>query len=141
MVLVDTRSPEEVAVSTLPNALTAAAFEARAERFDKAELLVVPYCTVGYRSARYCRQLRAEGFTRVRNLEGSILAWTQEGYELVTGPGQEATTRVHVFGEQWALQGEGYEAVMFKRPMVSLALSSVRGALPAWLGGTPRGGA
>ena len=105
-----------------------------------AGALVVPFCTVGYRSAQYCRQLHAEGL-RARNLEGSILAWTQAGYELVTRPAQEATARVHVFGKQWALQGEGYEPVMFKQPMVSLAVSTVRGILPAWLGGTPRGGA
>ena len=142
VVVVDVRTPEEVGVSTIPgNTIPAADLtQERKAELRGAGALVVPFCTVGYRSAQYCRQLQAEGL-RARNLEGSILAWTQEGYELVNGPAQEATARVHVFGKQWALQGEGYEPVMFKQPMVPLAVSTVRGVLPAWLGGTPRGGA
>ena len=59
----------------------------------------------------------------VVNLKGSILAWTHLGMPLAAG-GREAgreggpaagssTTRVHVFGEKWALQHPAYEAVTF----------------------------
>ena len=138
VVVVDVRTPEEWGVSMLPgNTLTADAFERRRAELGErgADVVVVPYCTVGYRSARFCEQLQAEGFRGVYNLEGSIVAWTQEGFPLVEGAAQEPTKRVHVFGKQWALQGEGYEAVTFRQPFLSLALSSARAALPPWLGG------
>ena len=42
---------------------------------------------------------------------------TQEGYPLVKDTSSnEPTTRVHVFGEQWKLQGDGYEPVWFAKP-------------------------
>ena len=98
--------------------------------------------TAGYRSGKYANMLLAEGFN-VKNLEGSILSWvtdpphcmghhsalvaapssdrgvfgskqTHEGYPLVTGPNAEPTKRVHVFGEKWLIQGEGYEAVWYQ---------------------------
>lgn len=66
-------------------------------------------------------------------------AWlqTQEGLPLVTGAGSEErpTTKVHVFGKQWELQGEGYEAVMFDWPMLSLASASAKEAWTGWRGG------
>jgi rhodanese-related sulfurtransferase len=39
---------------------------------------IVTYCAIGYRSARAARQLRAAGYTDVRNLEGSIFQWANE---------------------------------------------------------------
>ena len=43
------------------------------------------YCAVGYRSAEMATQLRAAGFTNVRNLEGSIFQWANEHRPLVHG--------------------------------------------------------
>ena len=49
--------------------------------------------------------------------------WTHEGYPLVElGDRSKETRRVHVFGADWALQGRGYEPVMFKRPVLRWAL-------------------
>ena len=39
---------------------------------------IVVYCKSGVRSANAARQLRAAGFTRVRNLTGGIRRWSDE---------------------------------------------------------------
>ena len=39
---------------------------------------------------------------------------TQEGFPLVSGPNAEPTKRVHVFGEKWLIQGDGYDAVWYQ---------------------------
>lgn len=48
---------------------------------------------------------------------------TREGLPLVDGGDRSTPTqKVHVFGDMFALQGEGYEPVTFKRPMIKWAL-------------------
>ena len=44
---------------------------------------IVTYCSVGYRSSALAQRLRAAGYTRVENLEGSIFQWANEGRPLV----------------------------------------------------------
>ncbi len=106
-VLVDVRTAEEQAVSRLPGAITAAAFEAQLEAYrGKA---VITYCTIGARSGAYARDLVAGGWD-ARNLRGSILAWTHAGLPLET-PDGEPTRRLHVYGPTWNLAADGYEAV------------------------------
>jgi rhodanese-related sulfurtransferase len=73
-VVVDVRTPEEVAVSRIPGSLTAAEFAARREAVRQSGAKVVAYCTVGFRSSQFVRKLRVDGFDAA-NLEGSILAW------------------------------------------------------------------
>lgn len=79
--LLDTRSPEEYAVSHLPGA-----WRVDPEGTSFPELDAVPrdtpivvYCSVGYRSARVSSRLQKNGFTQVANLEGSIFQWANEG--------------------------------------------------------------
>jgi rhodanese-related sulfurtransferase len=60
---------------------------------------IVVYCSVGYRSAKMVRVLKSAGFTDVRNLEGSIFAWANEGRPLINGEGP--TTWVHPYDEAW----------------------------------------
>lgn len=105
VVLVDVREDEERAVSTLPGAVSL--HELRADPPGDGSV-VVAYCTIGYRSASVVKDLRKEGLD-ARNLRGSILAWTHAGGELVGPDGP--TRRVHVYGRQWDLAAEGYEAV------------------------------
>lgn len=57
MVLVDVRAPAETAVSMIPGAVTKAAFEQAAAHY--AHHTVVAYCTIGYRSGKYCQELGA----------------------------------------------------------------------------------
>jgi rhodanese-related sulfurtransferase len=127
ILLIDTRSKEEQDVSTIPGSLTIEQFESR-ERDLPKDAKIVAYCTIGYRSSQYAGELRKRGLD-ASNLEGSILAWTHESLPLVTKDkltGQEVPTKtVHVFGDQWRLQGEGYEPVVFKYGMLSYAKSAI----------------
>lgn len=106
ILLVDVRSDEERAVSTLPGAISAKEYEANPGRY--AGVAVVAYCTVGARSSRFASTMQARGFD-VRNLSGSILAWTHDGGEL--DHEGEPTTDVHVYGESWNLAPARYHAV------------------------------
>lgn len=171
VVLVDVRSPEEQRVSMLPNALTREAFEADLlpslkEHHDPP--LVVPYCTVGYRSGLYCRELvREHGLRNVRNGEGVIM-WAFEDGRLVrprrealegctpagclvgagaAGASDEVVKEVHVYGKPWDCAPEGFSTVYFSRAQgASKCLSFVcrsRGAwccgARCWLGAAARG--
>ncbi|KAK9811823.1 hypothetical protein WJX72_010871 [[Myrmecia] bisecta] len=131
LMLIDVRTPEEQQVSRIPGpCMTAEEFDQR--KADFKHYTIVTYCTVGARSGKYANVLRQDGFD-VMNLKGSIVGWTQQGYPLISESG-EATKRVHVFGDQWALQGEGYEPVTFGK--AKAAVEGVRTVLPSWMGGT-----
>ena len=52
--------------------------------------------TAGLRSGRYAEGLLKEGFTDVRNLEGSILAWVIASSDLGTVASCESTTRASI---------------------------------------------
>jgi len=106
IVLVDVRGAEEQAVSMIPGAITQEAFEADRERYGSAR--IVTYCTIGARSGKYAAELQAAGLD-VRNLEGSILAWTHAGGDLAGPDGP--TRKLHVYGRRWNLAADGYEAV------------------------------
>ena len=107
VVLVDVRSDKERATSMIPGAITSDEFERRAEELKGSS--VVTYCTIGYRSSTYARQLLKAGWN-VRNFRGSVLAWTHAGGELVDSAGQP-TKQVNVYAERWNLSADGYEPV------------------------------
>lgn len=99
--LLDAREENEFAVSHLPGAR-------RAENDAVAQLRqlgatnetpIVVYCSVGYRSALMARKLQKVGFANVRNLEGSIFAWANEGRPLVNANG--TTIGAHPFNILW----------------------------------------
>lgn len=100
-VLLDARSLEEYAVSHLPGALHApdgaAALTALAD--VGRDTPVVTYCSVGYRSAQRAEELHRAGFSRVRNLEGSIFQWANEDRPLVDADGPVHV--VHPYGSPW----------------------------------------
>ena len=107
LVLVDVREPKERAVSIIPGSISKEEFESNKDAYlDKR---IVVHCTIGYRSGIYTKGLAAEGI-EARNLVGSILSWTHAGGEVVTLDGAK-TNRVHVYGSQWDLLAEGFEAV------------------------------
>lgn len=99
-VLLDVREPAEYAVSHLQGARQV---QPDAQAADLADLpkdaAIVTYCSVGYRSAGLAQRLRAAGFTRVRNLEGSIFRWASEGRP-VYRDGVEVT-KVHPYNAIW----------------------------------------
>lgn len=82
--LLDVREPDEYVVSHLPGALQVdpdTPAGAVLARIDPSRP-VVAYCSVGYRSSLLVQRLRAAGFTRAVNLEGSIFAWANDGHPL-----------------------------------------------------------
>ena len=106
VVVVDVRTDGERAVSTLPGAVPAATVEADPQAYRGVAL--VAYCTIGYRSGLWAKQMRAEGLA-VSNLEGSVLAWTHAALPLVDPQGLD-TASVHVYGPPWDLAAQAYDA-------------------------------
>ncbi|MBI4556230.1 MAG: rhodanese-like domain-containing protein [Candidatus Hydrogenedentes bacterium] len=107
VVFVDVRTPEEIAVSVIPNAITKETFEA--DRNAYRSKTIIPYCTVGSRSGKYTKKLVEDGF-KAYNLRGAILAWVNASQPVVDDKGQP-TKRVHVNGPKHNALPEGYEAV------------------------------
>jgi rhodanese-related sulfurtransferase len=99
--LIDARGPEEFALSHLAGARRLPGPDASGAAGLAREAAIVVYCSVGYRSARLARSLRQAGFTDVRNLEGSLFRWANQGQPLA-GTGY-ARPRVHPFHPCWAL--------------------------------------
>lgn len=108
VVFVDVRTAEEQNVSMLPAAITKEVFLNSAS--SHIEKTVVAYCTIGYRSGVFAREMEAKGL-QIRNLSGGIVGWTLAG-GLLFENGRE-TRRVHVYGEKWNYAPEGYEPVVF----------------------------
>lgn len=107
IVIVDVREDKERAVSMIPGAISKSEFEDRID--EVGDKPVVVYCTIGYRSGLYVKELKEKGVD-ASNLAGSILSWTHAGQPVVDGEGNE-TNRVHVYGKQWNLLPEGMEGV------------------------------
>lgn len=100
-VLLDVRPEKEFVVSHIPGALRAddqVEAQLRAMEVPKNGDIVV-YCSVGYRSAKVAEKLSAAGYSRVRNLEGSVFAWANEDRPLVNAHGP--TTKVHPYNRKW----------------------------------------
>lgn len=95
LTLLDVREPAEYRVSHLQDAVLAANWPADAPM----DQTIIVYCSVGYRSAVFARDLQAKGYTNVFNLEGSIFQWANENRAIVdeNGPVQ----LVHPFDARW----------------------------------------
>lgn len=92
-VLLDVRTAAEFAVSRIAGARRVDP-EAATVALPK-DTPIVTYCSVGYRSAKLAQRLQDAGFTNVRNLDGSIFQWANEGRAV--GPG----TKVHPYDKKW----------------------------------------
>ena len=79
VVFIDTRRPEERAVSTLPGAISEEAYLASRETYR--DHLKIAYCTIGYRSGMFSRDMAQRGDT-IYNLRGGILDWARNGFEI-----------------------------------------------------------
>lgn len=101
LMLLDVRETSEFAVSRIPGARHVV--PASVADFAKRELAAVDraqpiyvYCSVGVRSAAAAHELQTLGFTRVRNVRGSLFKWANEGRAL------EGGARVHAYDAPWA---------------------------------------
>jgi adenylyltransferase/sulfurtransferase len=77
--LIDVRDPHELERARIPGSVNIplGEFQDRVGEVDR-NLDVVVFCRSGLRSAHATRTLIDAGYTRVRNLEGGILAWSDE---------------------------------------------------------------
>ncbi|MFP4030750.1 MAG: rhodanese-like domain-containing protein [Desulfococcaceae bacterium] len=110
VVFIDTRTPEEMAVSTLPGTISKEEYLKNPERFSGRT--PVAYCTISYRSGMFAREM-AEKSRRILNLRGGMLAWVWEGGPIFQEDVQ--TRRMHVYGKKWDLAPAGYETVRFSK--------------------------
>lgn len=82
VVVIDVRTPAEVATGTLSGALkldfNAEDFQKRIEALDRNKTYLV-YCAAGVRSGKAAAQMREKGFKHVISLEGGINAWRANG--------------------------------------------------------------
>ncbi|MEO7317900.1 MAG: rhodanese-like domain-containing protein [Chthoniobacteraceae bacterium] len=92
-VLLDVRTAAEFDVSRLAGAQRVEP-DAATVALPK-DAVIVTYCSVGYRSAKFAQRLQAAGFTNVRNLDGSIFQWANEGRPT------EPSAKVHPFNKKW----------------------------------------
>lgn len=113
--LLDCRTPEERAVSTLRGAIAPDELRDALAKPDPGPLVV--YCTVGYRSSLEARRIAASPSLApaagVFSMPG-VLAWAHAGGELVDPATGESTRRLHCFGEKWAsMAPSDVEAISF----------------------------
>lgn len=106
-VIVDARDEEEIAVSTLPGAISMDVFCGTLESYRHTPILI--YCTIGCRSGDAAESLMADGF-QTHNLWGGVIAWALHGNPFITSDGEE-TYRVHVFDEKWNVIPPPYETI------------------------------
>ena len=83
VVLVDVRTDPEVARGIIAGAchIPLNQLPARYGELDMQATVVV-YCQSGGRSAQACAWLAQQGFSRVHNLQGGVLAWARSGLPL-----------------------------------------------------------
>lgn len=80
VVILDVRTPEEIAQGKIPNALE---MDVKSDDFSKkiAELskdkTYLVYCRSGRRSKKACGIMKEHGMNELVNLEGGFLAWSK----------------------------------------------------------------
>jgi len=126
LVLVDVRERDERKVSRLHRcAISRDECMAMLRDGRLRDRDVVAYCTVGHRSGMFASRLRARGVD-AKNLAGSVLLWTHEGYPLVDEHDQE-TRHVHVYSQEWSLEADGYQPVWYARaPTFHVAVREIK---------------
>ena len=107
LILVDVREEKEQTISMIEGAITRNEYESELDEYTGKK--VVAYCTIGYRSGLYVKELKSRGIEAF-NLQGSILAWVNAGMPLRDEKGK-TTNRVHVYDKKWNLIPEEYEGV------------------------------
>jgi adenylyltransferase/sulfurtransferase len=77
--VIDVREPHEREIAAIPDStlIPVGTIAAHMHELDSSQEIVL-YCRTGVRSARALEQLRAAGFTKLKNLTGGIHAWADE---------------------------------------------------------------
>lgn len=88
LVVLDVRTPEEVAAGALPGAinidLSSPDFTRQVAELDR-DVPYFVYCRSGNRSAEAVRIMQDLGFTEIYELDGGILDWAEAGGRLTAG--------------------------------------------------------
>ncbi|BCU07880.1 rhd_2599 family sulfurtransferase [Allochromatium tepidum] len=84
VLLVDIRTPAEIAQGMIPDALLLPMhlIPIRISEIPKDRDVVI-YCRSGARSYQACAYLMQQGYNRVLNLRGGIIAWARHGLPIV----------------------------------------------------------
>lgn len=84
VLLVDIRTPAEIAQGLIPEALQVPMhlIPMRLNDIPKDRDVVI-YCRSGARSYQACAYLMQQGYHRVLNLRGGIIAWARHGLPIV----------------------------------------------------------
>lgn len=84
--VVDVRTPDEYKGGYIKNSINidwkAESFDEKILKLDKTEPVFI-YCLSGARSSSAGSKMRDMGFTQVYELDGGIMAWKKEGFELL----------------------------------------------------------
>lgn len=109
--LLDAREANEYAISHLKGAVRV---DPKAATFDmlknvNEDVPVVVYCSVGYRSAGVVQRIQQMGHKNVKNLEGSIFKWANEGRPVYRAKTNAANRNeaeiqvrdVHPYDDRW----------------------------------------
>jgi rhodanese-related sulfurtransferase len=88
VLLVDIRTPAEIAQGLIPDALQLPMhlIPVRLSEIPKDRDVVI-YCRSGARSYQACAYLMQQGYNRVLNLRGGIIAWARHGLPIVAPEG------------------------------------------------------
>jgi len=80
VVVLDVRTPAEIAQGTVQNAviidIKGTDFDKKIEALDKSKTYLV-YCKAGGRSAKACSKMSEQGFPKLYNLKGGYTAWAK----------------------------------------------------------------
>ena len=106
VVFIDVRKSDEQSVSRLPVAITADLFLENPDKYS--DYIKIGYCTISYRSGILAQELHQKGIP-IYNLRGGLLGWVHAGGKVYDGTGE--TNRIHVYGKEWNLGPERYEAI------------------------------
>ena len=84
-VLIDVRTPEEIKEAAISGHIMLnimdPQFTMKIDELDREKSYFV-YCRSGQRSGQACRYMMSQGFKKLYNLDGGILAWKEEIGEL-----------------------------------------------------------
>ncbi len=85
-ILLDVRTPQEYAEGHIAGSINidfhGENFKSELEKLDKTKTYEV-YCRSGKRSASSAQVMEEMGFKKVINLDGGIIGWQEEGFEVL----------------------------------------------------------
>lgn len=85
-VLLDIRESKEREAGSIVNSIHVplAELDGQLAKLEKyKEKTIIAYCRSGQRSATACSRLRKNGYTKVYNLKGGVMAWQRDNLPLI----------------------------------------------------------